>query len=77
MVFQGAALEEAPDESEGDAAKDSDDSKYLHGPDFEQGDSEVQEDAAQDAAGGEEEAAAAQASASKLVPSFDEEDPDA
>ncbi len=51
-----------------------DDSKYLHGPDFEQG--EVQEDPAPDSIGGEE-AAVAQASASKLVPSFDEEDPDA
>ncbi len=66
-------LEEEPDEQQA-ADNVEDDSKYLHGPDFEQG--EVQEDPEPDTAGGEEPAVV-QASASDLVPSFDEENPDA
>ncbi len=78
MVVQVAGLEmleEGPDDEQpADVVEDKDDSKYLHGPDFEQG--EGRGDPEPDSVGGEE-AAAVQASASELVPSFDEEDPDA
>ncbi len=79
MQGAAAALEEEPAEEQAGADAE-DDSKYLHGPDFERGQEEAPDDsdgAAAPASAGGEEAAVAQASASQLVPSFDEEDPDA
>ncbi len=72
MHLQGPEiLEEQPAEDQAaDVEADlEDDSKYLHGPDFERGEGDPEV--------GVEEAAVVQASESKLVPSFDEEDPDA